>query len=228
MSLTYPNGFHKSKYRGYVHLFALIFVMPVKTYFMLSISNTYLQLFLRIFYLVTLSCLYFFSPILHIYITNIKTFITIRRIDHSFIFIIKLAIDYLIAFFIFNDYKIYSLILFTYSSIIVFIGVTYCCCKTVEKNEDKADTFTNILLVLIGITLIPFIYLFFLIFSTFEFTIFLLFNFFSGISFIIYKKEIFNCWKDTFGYHEFFHIFVVIANILSFIYTNSIISKIYI
>ena len=218
LSELYCEGRDKPRLRGWLHVFAVVFLLPLFSYTLYENIETDKELKSVVLYLLgNLTC-FGSSSMFHCFSWRPKTEILLQKLDHSFIFTKIACIFTCFSILLYpsnNPFQQNIIISTTIATwLMALYGVTHVFTSRAERIKFK------ILTICCGLPAYS-IFSHYMTYTEQMYSILVLM--FYGIGGYIFSKEIFNPIPSVFGYHEVFHLCSIIATIFSFFVMYSLI-----
>ncbi len=202
--LLYCNGRLKPKYRGVLHAISFCFI-PIGFYLLYKRSHSKAGIITSIVVTLAIACCLGISAIYHRLCWSDKYEILLQKIDHACILLVAGGSYFPLTLFCMP--KFYGILLMIINFICCIMGFIW-----ILKGKE------SLIPVLIS-SLLPLSF-FGLVYRRLSLKLFVMALSVIGIygvGMVIFKTEWPDIWPEYFGYHEIFHIFVVISMLMTFI-----------
>lgn len=217
-SKLYCEGRDKPLFRGILHLITACFILPAFVNIVYSKVDSTRELSSLVVYFIGNFLCFGTSSLFHCGSWDAKTEILLQKLDHSFIFVKIASVYTSIAILLcpLNNHQQQQYILLASMAtwLMAIFGLFHVFTFRSERIKYK------LLTICCGI---PTYTIFSMFLTNDEKTYCLFVLLFYGIGGYIFSKEICNFYPKTFGYHETFHLFSIIATFVAFQVLNHVV-----
>jgi hemolysin III len=207
----YANGEIKPYFRGFLHLISLC-LFPLTIIPLFWYCDNYDKFLSISFYKFSILLTLLFSTLFHNYKWKLSTELILQKFDHASIILVCFYSWYPISFIYLKNY--YFINISFYLSIIFYFYIVFI-----------SNSYKIIFYIISASFILLYLPIIFPLLTSFEiFNLFFIYIFYI-LGLLTYQYKFFDFYPFIFGYHEVFHVFVIISFILTYITNISIITR---
>jgi len=207
----YTYGEIKPYFRGFLHMISL-FIFPITIIPLFWYCNTYDKILSIFFYKLSIFLTLLFSTLFHNFKWKLSIEKLLQSLDHASIVLVCFYCWFPVSFIYLKNTYFFTITF--YSSIILYLYLAFIS----SKYKTICYIYSASIIMFYINILIPLL-------TSFEiYNLILIYSFYI-LGLFTYHFKWFDFYPLIFGYHEVFHIFVIISFILTYIVNISVISR---
>ena len=210
--LLYCEGRNKPLLRGYLHAFAVLFLLPGFVYHAIESIEASRELTAIAFYITGKLACFGTSSLFHCFSWNPKSEILLQKLDHSFIFIKIACVFTCFTTLLYPTNNTYAESIIAITMLLTWTMAIFGVHQVFNSRDDGMKN--KILTICCGI---PAYSIFANGMTQTEQFYCVLILLFHGMGGIVFSKKVLNIFPNTFGYHEVFHFCTLVSTVFSFL-----------